>query len=209
MGIGPGRTDHTFWPSTLGARLTMTSHQAVQAIKPITIRGRTAIRRSTPSLAALLVLPAALLAVGASAAAYSPSARTSQNRTAPVAVAARELMLRESGNLHLVSHHHEQIVETGHGTGTLSGSITVNMTLAFSHASVSFTAYPSVGGTVVGRGEGTIYAGGKNAHFTGSATITGGTGKYAHASGRGIHLEGTLQRHTFALYVKVEGKMRY
>jgi hypothetical protein len=186
----------------------MTSHQAVQAIKQITIRRRAAIR-STPSLVALVLLPAALLAVGASAAAYSPSARATRNQAAPVAVAARELTISESGNLHLVSHHHEQIVETGHGTGTLSGSITVNMTLAFSHASISFTAYPSTGGSVVGRGEGTIYAGGKNAHFTGSATITGGTGKYAHASGRGIHLEGTLQRHTFALAVKVEGKMRY
>ena len=118
-------------------------------------------------------------------------------------------MLRETGNLHLVSHHHEQIVETGRGTGTLSGSITVKLTLAFSHASATFTAYPSNGGTVVGDGEGTIYAGGNNAHFTGSATITGGSGRYAHASGRNIRLEGTLQRHTFALYMKVEGKIRY
>jgi hypothetical protein len=187
----------------------MTPHQAAQAIKPITIRDRAAIPRSTRSLVALLLLLATMLAVGASAAAYSPITRTSRNRPAPIAVAARELTLYESGNLHLVSHTHEQIVEAGHGTGTLSGHITVRMTLAFSHASVSFTAYPSNGGTVVGHGEGTIYAGGKNAHFTGSATIAGGTGKYAHASGRNIHLEGTLQRHTFALYVKVEGKLRY
>jgi hypothetical protein len=100
-------------------------------------------------------------------------------------------------------------VETGHGTGTLSGSITVKMTLAFSQAAISFTAYPSTGGTVVGHGEGKLYAGGHVADFTGSATITGGTGKYAHASGKNIRLEGTLQRKTFALYVNVEGKMRY
>lgn len=187
----------------------MTPHQAAQAIKPIAIRERVALPGWMRSLVALLLLLATMLAVGFSAAAYSPITPTSRNRLAPVAVAARELTLYESGNLHLVSHNHEQIVETGHGTGTLSGSITVRMTLAFSHASISFTAYPSHGGTVVGHGEGTIYAGGKNAHFTGSATITGGSGKYAHASGQNIHLEGTLQRHTFALYVKVKGKMRY
>jgi len=174
-------------------------------------RRRTAIPRSYPkqTLVALLILLATISAAGSAVAASSPAAREDRHQSAPIAVAARELMLRETGNLHLVSHHHEQIVETGRGTGTLSGSITVKLTLAFSHASATFTAYPSNGGTVVGEGEGTIYAGGNNAHFTGSATITGGSGRYAHASGRNIRLEGILQRHTFALYMKVEGKMRY
>jgi hypothetical protein len=126
-----------------------------------------------------------------------------------VAVAASELNFVETGHLHLVSHHKELIVEEGHGTGTLSGNITVKMTLAYSQASLSFTAYPSSGGTVIGRGEGSIYAEGHSAAFTGNAAITGGTGKYAHASGHHVRLSGTLQRKTFALYVRVEGKMRY
>lgn len=189
----------------------MTRHRAVQIDRSTVVRSRTTspLLRWAHSPAALLLLLAAALTASASAAAYTPATRVSQHRPGPVAVAAREITLHESGNLHLVSHHHEQIVETGHGTGTLSGSITVNLTLAFSHASINFTAYPSGGGTVVGHGEGNIYAGGQTAHFSGSATITGGSGRYAHASGRNIHLEGTLQRHTFALYVKVEGKLRY
>lgn len=188
----------------------MLRRHVVHMDKPIARRCRTAVSEMPQrrTLVAFLILLATILAIGG-AAAYSSPARGGEHQPGPVAVAARELMLHESGNLHLASHHHEQIVETGHGTGTLSGNITVKMTLAFSHASVTFTAYPSNGGTVVGYGEGTIYAGGKTARFTGSATISGGSGRYAHASGRNIRLEGTLQRRTFALYVKVEGKMRY
>jgi hypothetical protein len=158
-------------------------------------------RRYVGLASALLVL------LSVSSATANPLDLSTHGR--PIAVAAQEVTLHETGTLHLVSHHHEQIVESGHGTGTLSGSITVKMTLAFSQATVSFTAYPSNGGTVVGNGEGKLYAGGQVAKFTGAATITGGTGRYSHASGRDIHLEGTLQRKTFTLYVKVEGKMRY
>jgi hypothetical protein len=166
----------------------------------------TAIRRRK-RLLAILTLLAMLSAAGAATTAYSLAHPAGRQQA--VAVAAREVTLRETGHLHLVSHHKEQIVETGSGTGTLSGTITVNLTLAFSQATVGFTAHPSTGGTVVGHGEGKLYAGGHVANFTGTATITGGTGQYAHASGRNIRLEGTLQRKTFALSVKVEGKMRY
>ncbi len=187
----------------------MIRNRTIQLVKPVRLRRQTPIPRwhLKQTLVASLILVATMSIVGT--AAYPQTARGSEHRPEPTALAAQEITLRETGNLHLVSHNHEQIVETGHGTGTLSGSITVNMTLAFSHASVTFTAYPSSGGTVVGHGEGNIYAGGQYAHFTGNAAITGGSGRYAHASGRNIRLEGTLQRHTFALYVKVEGKMRY
>jgi hypothetical protein len=190
----------------------MYRHRTVHVDKPIRFRYRIAFSclRRRQTLVALLTLLATVVVAGGTAAAYlSTGGSEGERRSGPVAAAARDLMLRETGNLHLVSHHREQIVETGRGTGTLRGSITVKLTLAFSHANVTFTAYPSNGGTVVGYGEGTLYAGGKTARFTGSATINGGSGRYAHASGRNIRIEGTLQRHTFGLYVKVEGKMRY
>jgi hypothetical protein len=128
---------------------------------------------------------------------------------APVAVAAaHEVTLREKGSLHLVSHHSEVLQEQGSGTGTLNGRITVQLTLAYTHASVKFTAYTS-GGTIVGSGEGTTFAAGPVAHFNGTANVTGGTGKYAHASAHAIKLKGTLVKKTYSLTVEVEGKMRY
>jgi hypothetical protein len=127
----------------------------------------------------------------------------------PTAVsAARELNLHETGRLHLVSHHNEVLVEQGSGSGTLNGHITVRLTLAYTQAAVSFTAYTS-GGTIVGTGEGSTYAEGHVAHFKGTATITGGTGKYAHASAHNIKLRGTLVKKTYTFSVEVEGKMRY
>jgi hypothetical protein len=188
----------------------MTLHQARQTIKLITTWAQ-ALPTLQPkrSLLLLFLLLGATSATSLSAAASSPGPQVSRARTTPTAVAAREMTLQETGSLHLISHHHEQLVEVGHGTGTLSGNITIKMTLTTTQATISFTAYPSTGGTVVGHGEGLIYAGGHTANFSGNAAITGGTGKYARASGNNIRLKGTLQRKTFALYVQVEGKMRY
>lgn len=178
----------------------------LQATNPI-IYSRTRSQHSKCLLPLVRLLLAILLVAGNQAS--WAIAETSRTRSMPVAVAARELTIHETGILHFVSNIHDQIVAKGHGTGTLSGSVTVAMTLALTRASVNFTAYPSTGGTIIGHGEGSIYVGGQTAHFIGDAIITGGSGKYVHASGKNIRVVGTLQRKTLALYVRVEGKMRY
>ncbi len=156
--------------------------------------------RLLASLTAAVVLVGILIAGATQAVA---------NRRGPVASAAsHEVLLREKGQLHLVSHHNEVLQEQGNGTGTLNGHITVQLTLAYTQASVKFTAYTSRG-TIVGTGEGSTYAAGPLAHFKGTANITGGTGKYAHASAHGIKLKGTLVKKTYSFTVEVEGKMRY
>ena len=157
--------------------------------------------------ASLIAGCAALRPVAASPAAVGP-ASVRRTHPRPVAVAARELAVSESANLHLISHHHEVITEEGHGSGTLAGKVAIRLTLGFTQATVTFTTYPP-GGTVAGRGEGSSYVQGNTAHFTGTASVTGGTGKYAHASGSGIRITGTLQRKTFAFAVHLEGKLRY
>jgi hypothetical protein len=156
-------------------------------------------------LIALTVAAVALLAAGSASGHKLGAGGRSHG---PVAVAARELNLREAGRLHLVSHHNEVLLEEGSGSGTLNGHITVHLTLAYTQATVSFTAYTS-GGTIVGTGEGNTYAEGHLARFKGTASITGGSGKYAHASAHGIKLRGTLVKKTYAFSVEVEGKMRY
>ncbi len=155
--------------------------------------------------AAVAVVVGILIAGGVAQA----SSKTAGGRGGPIATAAtREVNLREKGQLHLVSHHNEMLQEQGNGTGTLNGHITVQLNLAYTQASVKFTAYTS-GGTITGTGEGNTYAAGHLAHFNGTATITGGTGKYAHASAHGVKLRGTLVKRTYSFTVEVEGKMRY
>jgi hypothetical protein len=121
---------------------------------------------------------------------------------------ARELSVHETAHCHMVSHSHLSIVEEGYGSGTLSGKLSMHLMLSLSGGTVTFTAYPP-GGTISGRGEGTSYAKGNIAYFTGTATITGGTGKYAHASAHNVKLHGTLQRHTFAFFVELSAKLKY
>jgi hypothetical protein len=47
-----------------------------------------------------------------------------------------------------------------------------------------------------------------NPSFRGSLTITGGSGRYAHAGGSG-ELFGVFHRQSFALTVQAIGKLRY
>lgn len=122
--------------------------------------------------------------------------------------AATELTVHETAHLHMVSHSHLSIVEEGNGSGTLSGRLTLHLMLSLTGGSVTFTAYPP-GGTISGRGEGTSYAKGNTAYFTGTASITGGTGKYSHASAHNVQLHGSLQRHTFAFFVELSARLRY
>jgi hypothetical protein len=164
-------------------------------------------RKRALTLATLLL--AGISTAGLSVArATSTLTRASRGSHTPTAVAARELTVRETANLHLVSHHRETIVEEGRGTGTLNGNLVVHLTLAYTQASVTFTAYPP-GGTISGRGEGSTNGEGNTAHFTGTATIIGGTGKYAHASASDVRIQGTLQRRTFAFFIRVTAKLRY
>jgi len=128
--------------------------------------------------------------------------------TNPIAVDARELSVHETAHCHLVSHHREMLLEEGYGSGTLSGKLVLHLTLAYTQGAVTFTAYPP-GGTIVGRGEGSSYAKGNTAYFTGTASISGGTGRYAHASASNVEIRGTLQRKTFAFFVEVNAKLRY
>src|ERR1700684_1586008 len=82
-----------------------------------------------------------LLAVGGAAQASGHALSAGGRSHNPIAVAARELNLHETGQLHLVSHHDEVLLEEGSGSGTLNGHITVRLTLAYTQASVTFTAY--------------------------------------------------------------------
>jgi hypothetical protein len=100
------------------------------------------------------------------------------------------------------------LVEEGYGSGTLSGRLVMHLTLAYTQGSVIFTAYPP-GGTIVGRGEGSSYAKGNTAYFTGTASISYGTGRYSHASASKVKIRGTLQRKTFAFFVEVNAQLHY
>ncbi len=173
---------------------------------------RTASRRAVHKLARALPWAAiGALALGPGAAqapaSRAASATTPAEHGGPVAVAAREVNLQETGHLHSVGEPGTTIVEQGHATGTFNCSITVRLTiLSANRVTATFTVKPN-GGSVTGKGAARFEQQGADGYFGGTIAITSGTGNYAHASGTGVGISGVINRETFALTVHVHGKI--
>jgi hypothetical protein len=147
-------------------------------------------------------------ALGASATRAVAASSSHGPQGSYTATAARQISVNETSHLRLVTHHGTQVLnEQGSSSGTPGGSLNVHISISYTQATISFTAYPS-GGTLSGRGEASFYARGAIAHFQGTVSVTHGTGKYSHASARSLHIEGTLERErNYALNLKVTGSM--
>lgn len=125
----------------------------------------------------------------------------------PVARAAREINLQETGHLHAVGEPGTTIIERGNATGTFNSSIAVRLTIVSANkVTATFTVRPR-GGSITGRGSARFAQKGANGYFGGTIAITGGTGSYAHASGASIGISGVISRETFVLTVHVHGKI--
>ena len=125
----------------------------------------------------------------------------------PLAWAAREVNLQETGHLHAVSEPGTTIIERGSATGTFNCSIAGRLTIVSANkVTAAFTVRPR-GGSITGRGSARFAQQGANGYFGGTISITGGTGSYAHAAGTNIGISGVISRETFALTVHVHGKI--
>jgi hypothetical protein len=171
------------------------------------------LRKPSSSLA-LATTAAAVFAI---AAAQAPAQAPSMGVTAapsvrdggadPVARAAREVNLQETGHLHAVGEPGTTIVERGTATGTFNCSIAVHLTIVSANKVIAiFTVRPK-GGSVTGRGSARFAQQGANGYFGGTIAITGGTGGFGHASGTNIGISGVISRETFMLTVRVHGKI--
>jgi hypothetical protein len=125
----------------------------------------------------------------------------------PVAVAAGEVNLKETGHLHAVGEPGTTIIEEGHATGTYDCAISVHLTIvSFNRVTATFTVKPK-GGSVTGAGSARFIRQSSNGYFGGTIAITGGTGVFAHASGGNIGISGVISSETFTLTVNVHGKV--
>jgi hypothetical protein len=97
---------------------------------------------------------------------------------------------------------------TGQATGTLTGSVRSTITLSHSvvlHGTVTInTSRGKLRLKVDGRAR-TLEL---RTKFNGSATIAGGTGRYAHARGTG-KFEGVVNRSTWAATIDASGSFTY
>jgi hypothetical protein len=145
---------------------------------------------------------AAALALGAAAfsAAYASGTR-------PTARAASTMSVQDEAHLQLTGSNGSLLVEEGPATGQIPGKVKASFTVAATVTS-TFTIYARNGGTISGRGSGTLHSTGLYSSFGGALKITGGSGRYKHAHGSG-GFYGAINRKTYAVTVQTTGKLSY
>jgi hypothetical protein len=162
-------------------------------------RGGSTLYRSLP--VQWLVGAAALVALSAS------GAVAAQASSIPASSSARTLNVTDEAHLHVTHSSGSLLEEEGAATGALPGTVRVSFRVATT-ISGSFTIYPRGGGSITGIGSARLHSGGSYASFSGSISVSHGTGPYAHAHGTG-GFYGTVDRRNNALVIQTTGRLSY
>lgn len=138
--------------------------------------------------------------------AATTTARGASQDLSSRAHAAGTLNVTDTAHLHLVKSPGASLTEEGTATGKLPGTVKATLKLG---ATVTATyTIDTHAGNIIGRGSGTLHGTGLYASFSGSITVTHGTGRYVHAHGTG-GLSGEINRDTYAITVHTSGTLDY
>jgi hypothetical protein len=162
------------------------------------------LRRLASTLTATIVSFGAIAAAGPLGAdgATAPSAHV-----APSARVASTFSLNESSRLHLTSKHGFTLNEQGVVSGSISGTIYVHLTIVSTNrVTAEVSIYPS-GSSISGDASASYRKGSTFGSFSGSLSISRGSGRYASAHGSGLSFTGTIQRSNDAITVHVSGRV--
>lgn len=119
---------------------------------------------------------------------------------------AKAIRITESVRLSLVKKTGTSFAHRGTAKGTYSGSVSSQMKL--NSLSISGTVtIKTKGGSVRLKIRGTARSSGLHTKFDGSASIAGGTGKFARARGTG-RFTGVVNRRTWAASIDAKGSMK-
>jgi hypothetical protein len=158
---------------------------------------RTFTARGIAGIAAALALAAASAPLAIAAA-----------RAPVLALAARTLKVNDTGYLHLLHASGSILTEVGTVSGTLPGTARVRLDVG-ENVTASFTIRVRGGGSISGRGSAALHSSGRYSSFGGTLSVTGGTGRFAHAHGAG-KLYGVIERRSDSLTVQTrEGTLHY
>jgi hypothetical protein len=125
----------------------------------------------------------------------------------PHARATSALSLNENASLHVVHASGSTLYEEGRGSGSLAGTMRAWLVIGATYTGhFVFTTHH---GEITGRGSAQPSQGAyPYESFSGSASITGGTGRYRHAHGR-LGFYGALNRKTDAVQFQTRGTLSY
>jgi hypothetical protein len=167
------------------------------------------ISRERPHLSSKLpagllpILGMGALLLGAPSALAGPAASRAQGG-AP-ARTARTISLNESGSLTCTSKHGFTLNERGPAEGTVTGTLYVHLNIvSTSRVTAEVNIYPS-GGSISGAASASYHRGSSTAEFSGTMSVSRGTGGFADARGSGLRFTGTIQRSDDAVTVHVSG----
>jgi hypothetical protein len=123
----------------------------------------------------------------------------------PVAGTARTVPAIEHVTLSLVKKTGTKFQHKGRATGTVAGSVTSQISLTSLSIAGTVTVRAK-GGTLRLNVRGTARSGGLRSKFDGTATMAGGTGRYAKARGKGT-FTGVVNRRTWAATLDARGTL--
>jgi hypothetical protein len=150
------------------------------------------------------------MGTGVAAATLSAPGAWGAESAGPKATQAKVISVQDNSRLHLVKAVGNVMTEEGRVAGTLPGKAKIKIDLEGSGgtATARFTLYAS-GGSISGHGSGRGNEGhGGWESFSATTWLSGGTGRYAHASGSG-HMYGALNRRDDELVVQTTVRMHY
>jgi hypothetical protein len=121
--------------------------------------------------------------------------------------AAHSLNGDAEADLRYVRSSGSTLIEEGPVSGGgISGRMTAHLNVGATFTG-SFTFFTH-SGELKGRGSARPHGSGRYESFSGTDTITGGTGRYAHASGHGA-MYGTFDRKTYDVTIQTRGTLHY
>lgn len=129
--------------------------------------------------------------------------------TAAVACApaqAKTVSVTEHAQLHLVRQRDSTVDLRGTARGTLSGPVLARFNVRVLSVTGLVTIFPKGGGSLSFSISGYARSAGVRARFSGSVAVTGGTGRWAGARGRGT-FSGVVNRRTWAASATVRARI--
>lgn len=175
--------------------------------RPVSARAWRADPRPRRGRAAAALCAASLGGVGLLGAGAADATGGAQRF--PAATLARTVPLSESGRLRLTSKKGFTLNERGSASGTISGLIYIHLHLVSdSRVTAEVNIYPRAG-SLTGSGSASYRVVGGYAAFSGTLSITRGSGKYAHARASGLRFTGTIQRRDDSVTAQLSGRLSY